>query len=89
MKTFMNNKENSSIQDTKSKALIIHNDDINTFDFIIETLVELCNHDPYQATQCALIAHYKGKCEIKKGHFEELQKLKQLFQNRGITTTIE
>ncbi|NSW44406.1 MAG: ATP-dependent Clp protease adaptor ClpS [Bacteroidales bacterium] len=69
--------------------LILHNDSINTFEFIIETLVDLCHHDPYQASQCALIAHYKGKCEIKKGDLNDLKKLAQSFKEKGIIVSIE
>jgi ATP-dependent Clp protease adaptor protein ClpS len=88
MKFSPEKRENINVPDVK-RSLILHNDSKNTFDFIIESLVELCHHDPYQASQCAVIAHYKGKCEIKKGNFEELKILEQRFLNKGITVTIE
>jgi len=75
--------------DKKSCSLVLHNDNKNTFEFIIETLVDLCHHDPYQASQCAIIAHYKGKCEIKKGEFNELELLAYSFENRGVSVSIE
>ncbi len=82
-------KKENQLQHDFHQALVLHNDSINTFEFIIESLIELCNHDPYQASQCALLAHYKGKCEIKKGETEFLKELKNQFQTRGITVTIE
>jgi ATP-dependent Clp protease adaptor protein ClpS. len=84
-------KKQSTINESTQHQhhLILHNDSINTFEFIIETLVDLCHHDPYQASQCALIAHYKGKCEIKKGSLDDLKVLAQNFKERGISVTIE
>jgi len=67
------------------KRLILFNDDTNSFDFVIETLIEICGHNPNQAENCALIAHFKGKCAIKTGALEDLKQyykamiLKQLI----------
>jgi len=69
--------------------LILFNDDVNSFDFVIETLVEVCNHDPMQAEQCAWIAHYKGKCAVREGFFADLKPLHDEMGNRGLTVTIE
>ena len=52
--------------------IVLHNDDVNTFDHVIETLVRVCKHDDLQAEQCALLVHYKGKCTVKTGSIEEL-----------------
>jgi len=84
-------KKQSTIYEStqKNHHLILHNDSINTFEFIIETLVDLCHHDPYQASQCALIAHYKGECEIKNGNLNDLQILAQRFKEKGINVSIE
>lgn len=68
--------------------LILHNDDVNTFDFVIDTLVEVCNHDPHQAEQCALITHFKGKCDIKHGEFEMLEGMMNELHRRGLSATI-
>ena len=54
-------------------SLILFNDDFNTFEFVIETLMEVCDHNAEQAYQCALITHYKGKCKVKKGMKEDLK----------------
>ena len=77
-----------TIQD-EGKKLILYNDDFNTFDFVIETLVKICNHDSIQAEQCAYIVHYKGKCMIKKGSFEKLEPICSALLDRGLTASIE
>lgn len=53
--------------------IVLHNDDINTFDHVIETLIRVCKHEALQAEQCALLVHYKGKCTVKTGTIEELK----------------
>lgn len=52
--------------------LILYNDDVNTFDYVIDQLVAVCQHDLVQAEQCAILVHYKGKCSVKKGKLKEL-----------------
>lgn len=89
MKTSPKKQKNINIFDEKKQYLVLHNDSKNSFEFIIESLVDICHHDPYQASQCALIAHYKGKCEIKKGVAETLEPLAKRFTKRGIIVTIE
>ena len=71
------------------KSLILHNDDINTFDFIIETLIEVCGHDQIQAEQCALIAHLKGSCDILSGSLSELTPPQKELLRRNINASIE
>ena len=56
-----------------NNEIILYNDDVNTFDHVIETLVRVCNHDPLQAEQCAILVHYTGKCTVKTGSFDELK----------------
>ena len=73
---------------TNRKELILFNDDINSFDFIIESLVEVCDHDPEQAEQCAMIAHFNGKCGIKFGSLSELTPMNNELNNRGISTIL-
>jgi len=69
--------------------LIVWNDDVNTFDWVIESLVDVCEHDVLQAEQCALIIHYKGKCGVKKGSFDDLRPKAEALINRGISATID
>lgn len=70
-------------------ALVIHNDDVNTFDFVIETLMKVCNHDALQAEQCTHLIHFKGKCKVKEGEFPALKPLCEAILDRGIQATIE
>ncbi len=53
--------------------IILHNDDVNTFDFVIEALVHVCDHTFEQAEQCSVLVHYKGECAVKSGEYEELK----------------
>lgn len=53
--------------------IVLFNDDVNTFDHVIDTLIRVCKHTAEQAEQCAIIVHYKGKCTVKTGTFEELK----------------
>lgn len=68
--------------------LIIHNDDFNTFDFVIDTLIEVCGHDVLQAEQCTYIIHYNGKCSVKMGTKTELRPMHTELLNRGLTAEI-
>ena len=58
---------------------ILHNDDYNHFDYVIDSLVEVCKHDRLQAEQCTLIAHYNGKCDVKTGELEMLKQMKEAW----------
>ena len=69
--------------------LILYNDDINTFDFVIESLVIVCGHDFEQAEQCALVAHYKGKCAVKSGSYKELKDMSEELTIRRLTVAVE
>jgi ATP-dependent Clp protease adaptor protein ClpS len=71
------------------RALVIHNDDFNSFDFVIETLIDVCRHEPLQAEQCTYIIHYRGKCAVKTDMFKRLQPIWAEVTNRGLTATIE
>lgn len=74
--------------ETDIKKLVIYNDDVNTFDWVIATLVEVCRHTSEQAEQCTLIIHYKGKCSVKEGEFEELIFMRNEICRRGISAEI-
>lgn len=73
----------------EERFLILHNDDHHSFDYVIEALVSICEHDAEQATQCTLITHYKGKCDVKKGSFAYLSPLKKALVARELTATID
>lgn len=69
--------------------LIIYNDDFNTFEHVIQSLVEICEHDPIQAEQCAYIIHHKGKCGVKRGTAQDLQPMCIALLDRGLSAKIE
>ena len=72
-----------------SRKLIVHNDDVNTFDWVIESLVEICRHSYEQAEQCAYIIHFNGKYAVKTGSQTELKPMKDALIDRQINATIE
>jgi ATP-dependent Clp protease adaptor protein ClpS len=74
---------------SKSRKLILYNDDVNTFDYVINCLVEICDHDFIQAEQCAFITHYKGKCDVKTGEYRSLKTLKDKLVGKGLKATID
>jgi ATP-dependent Clp protease adaptor protein ClpS len=61
------------IQETKKHEIILHNDDVNTFDHVIDSLVDVCEHTLEQAEQCSVLVHYKGKCAVKTGEYKDLE----------------
>jgi len=69
--------------------LIVYNDDVNTFDHVINTLVKVCKHTAEQAEQCTLLVHYKGKCAVKKGSFVDLIPYREGIVDAGINAEIE
>lgn len=77
-----------SINDEETRDLIVFNDDFNTFDHVIHTLVKVCKHDIHQAEQCTYLIHYKGKCSVKKGFYEELKPMREGITTAGIKATI-
>ncbi len=73
---------------TEAVDLIVFNDDYNTFQHVIETLIKVCEHTTEQAEQCTLIIHHKGKCAVKKGTFEFLKPMKEAICEVGIDARI-
>jgi len=78
-----------AVAEEEPYQLIVWNDDVNTFDWVIETLVEICGHSHEQAEQCALFIHYKGKYGVKQGSYEELEPMCTAITDRNISATIE
>jgi ATP-dependent Clp protease adaptor protein ClpS len=70
-------------------SLIVWNDEVNTFEWVIETLMEVCGHSQEQAQQCAMIIHSKGKYAVKRGSYEELKPQCDAITERGIGATID
>lgn len=82
--------ETDTLTTTESPySLIVWNDDVNTFDWVIETLIEICNHTQEQAEQCAMLIHFKGKYAVKQGEYETLKPMCDAITERGIGATIE
>jgi ATP-dependent Clp protease adaptor protein ClpS len=73
----------------ESGSLILYNDDINTFEHVIKSLVEVCGHDSVQAEQCALIVHFKGSCEVKIGVPEVLNAMSRSLNAKGLNSKVE
>jgi ATP-dependent Clp protease adaptor protein ClpS len=69
--------------------LTLHNDEIHTFEFVIESLMEVCSHTMEQAEQCAYLVHYKGSCDILKGTYLYLTPLRKELNRRGLHVTID
>lgn len=69
--------------------VILHNDEVNTFDWVIECLIDICKHDELQAEQCALLVHYKGKAVVKVGGIEEMKNICEALCNRDLAAAVE
>ena len=70
------------------RDLMVYNDDFNTFDHVINTLIKVCKHDVNQAEQCTFLIHYKGKCSVKKGMYDELKPMREGISSAGIKAAI-
>jgi ATP-dependent Clp protease adaptor protein ClpS len=75
-------------QVVKEHEIIVYNDDFNTFDHVIETLIESCDHNPIQAEQCTMIIHYNGKCGVKTGNYKSLKPRCSKILDAGINAEI-
>ncbi len=73
----------------KERNLVVYNDEVNTFDFVIESLITVCKHEREQAEQCTHIIHFKGKCSVKVGTYKKLQPLCDALSDRGISAVVE
>jgi ATP-dependent Clp protease adaptor protein ClpS len=82
-------RNSPSTGSSKMFYLVLYNDDINSFDFVIKSLMEICDHTAEQAEQCAIIAHFKGKCDVKKGVKADLQPMQFALISRTLKALIE
>lgn len=69
--------------------VVLYNDDVNTFDWVIECLCDLCEHDEIQAEQCAVLVHYKGKAVVKTGEEVKMKSICQALCDRGLSAVVE
>lgn len=71
------------------KNIVLYNDDVNTFEFVTQTLIEVCKHEATQAEQCTYLVHYVGRCAVKTGSFNQLRPLCENLLEKGLTASIE
>ena len=71
-----------------NNEIVLHNDDVNTFDHVIDTLIRVCNHEELQAEQWALLVHHKGRCTVKTGSFDELKPQCSALLDAGLSAEI-
>ena len=89
---FTSRPQKLGFEDTENlqqAKLVLHNDDINTFNYVMETLVEVCDHSQTQAEQCATITHYKGKCEIRSGALKDMRELRYKLISHGLKASVD
>jgi len=73
----------------KDYEIIVFNDDVNTFDFVIDALIDVCEHEPIQAEQCTMLIHYKGKCTVKTGSYDDLKPRCSKLLEMGLSAEIQ
>lgn len=73
----------------QERVIVLYNDEVNTFDHVIDMLVATCDHTHIQAEQCSLIVHYKGKCKVKSGEYDDLKPRCTALLQAGLTAEIE
>lgn len=76
------------VKEAAPHVIVLHNDDFNTFDYVIDCLIEICEHTLEQAQQCTFLVHYKGKCEVKTGSLEKLTPINQALLKKGLSSQI-
>jgi len=76
-------------KEDKEREIVVFNDDVNTFDYVIQMLMETCDHDLLQAEQCTLLIHYKGKCAVKTGSYEDLEPRCSKLLEAGLSAEIQ
>ena len=77
------------VETAKQNSIILFNDDVNTFDFVIESLINYCGHDPIQAEQCTFLVHYAGKCDVKRGSYDDLVPICSKLLELGLSAEIQ
>ena len=74
---------------SNNNEIVLYNDDVNTFDHVIDTLIRVCDHTNEQAEQCAILVHYKGKCTVKTGSYDELKPQCSSLLDAGLSAEIQ
>lgn len=81
-------QHSTEVDQCNFNEIVLFNDDVNTFDHVIQTLVETCNHTYEQAEQCSLLVHYKGKCTVKTGPYDDLKPRCEKILSAGLSAEI-
>tara|TARA_R100000935_G_C2830979_1_gene165072 strand:+ start:951 stop:1229 length:279 start_codon:yes stop_codon:yes gene_type:complete len=81
-------QQETTTKTTKNHEIVLFNDEYNTFDHVIETLIYACDHTPEQAEQCSLLVHYKGKCTVKTGPYNDLKPRCSKLLEAGLSAEI-
>jgi ATP-dependent Clp protease adaptor protein ClpS len=81
--------EDVNVDELLERALLVLNDDFNTFHFVIDTLIKVCGHSREQAEQCTMIIHHRGKCAVKHGLYDDLLPMRNAITDRGIGAIID
>ena len=91
MATITKTKTNSKVEEILSSPyrIILHNDDYNTFEHVINCLMKICGHELEQASQCAHIVHFNGKCDVKYGDYDTISIMKEKLKTAGLSVTME
>ena len=89
VKELVEEKTLSKDKETEIKKIMVYNDDVNSFDWVISSFIEVCEHDPSQAEQCSLVIHSNGKCSVKSGSYDELEPVCLELLRRQISAKIE
>lgn len=91
MATITKSKTSEQVEEILSQPyiLMLHNDDFNSFDWVIECLMKICKHEWEQASQCAHIVHFTGKCDVKRGDHETISEMYNNLKNCGLSVTME
>ncbi len=75
-------------KEKNNNEIVLYNDDVNTFDHVIDMLIYACDHTPEQAEQCSILVHYKGKCTVKTGDIKDLKPRCSKLQQAGLSAEI-
>ena len=75
-------------KETNQYEIVLFNDEVNTFDFVIDSLIEVCEHTLEQAEQCTILVHYKGKCTVKTGEYKDLKPRCSKLLSKGLSAEI-
>lgn len=91
MDTITKSKTQNKLKEIISQPYVLwlFNDDVNSFNWVIECLIKVCKHSPDQASQCAQMVHFNGKCDVKRGDKETIEKMYQKLKGAFLTVTIE